>query len=327
MSSQSETIVASLTGLASKVASWFGSLELPWNRPSPDPTLVPVPEALAELQAESPRARWQAAAALGQHERLDGAALKALVAALGDNEPFVRWSATEALAGQKRDRLLRLLGPQLDAPEPVRRSAAVEIIGRLGAGDEALRDRVTGLLADAEPSVRAAALQAAGALGLAGARPQILGLLQDPDVHVRRQAAGALGKLFAGEGGAGLALLDRLLDPSEHVLCRRAAAAALVRVAPPGMPDTLPAALVDPDPQVRAYIARLMGEVGDPNAGEALAALLGDESEVIGGRVCEVAGAALVRLDERQRAADLSASGTASDTMAEEPAGDSMTGA
>ena len=89
-----------------------------------------------------------------------------------------------------------------------------------------------------------------------------------PDADVRRAAAHSLGQL--GNSEAGDALAAMLVRSGQPLLVRRAAAAALVRVAKPDNQSQLLTALADADPQVRAYAARALGQVGSEDAHAAL---------------------------------------------------------
>ncbi len=100
---------------------------------------------------------------------------------------------------------------------------------------------------------------------------------------------------------AGDALAAMLVRPGQPLLVRRAAAAALMRVARPDNQSQLLTALADGDPQVRAYAARALGQVGSEDAHAALSALKGDRTPVIKGTVGDAAREALALLEQRGR--------------------------
>ena len=62
-----------------------------------------VEELLDQLSASQARQRWEAAEALAPYSGQTSVA-EALIEALGDPHPFVRWQAGESLAQRKDDR-------------------------------------------------------------------------------------------------------------------------------------------------------------------------------------------------------------------------------
>jgi HEAT repeat protein len=261
---------------------------------------APVSEAtaLAGLHSDSPRERWESAAALGRNPGRSDAALVALTEALTDAEEFVRWQAAEALAAQDAGRVFPMLADLLNNTHPLKRAGAATALGRLGS-EAATLTLERRLREETDPEVRAAIVAALGEAGDPNLAPALEPLLEDADPDLRRAVATALGRL--GNPAAATALAQALAQPSQPLLVRRAIAAALVRTAHPDAQEPLVAALADADPQVRAYAARALGLAGSEPAYDALRVLEGDESPVLHGTVGDAATAALALLEQRQR--------------------------
>ncbi len=249
------------------------------------------------LYAAAASQRWQAAAALGQHPMRSPEAVAALVDALVDPEEIVRWQATEALGRQEVGRVFDTLVACLDDSEPLRRAGAARALGLLGG--EAATQQLLPRTADPAPEVRAAVAEALGHVADPTALPALLPLLEDLDTRVIRAAAQALSRLE--QPGAALPLAEALTQPGQPLLVRRALAAALARAPHPDAQPQLLAALGDPDPQVRGYAARGLGQVGNEAAHAALQALRADQSRLIEGTVAQRADRALAMLDRRGR--------------------------
>lgn len=254
-------------------------------------------DCLAALAAGEPRARWQAAAVLGGHPMRSPDAIAALLQALADPEPFVRWQVIEALAAQETGRVFPALTHSLTDPDSLRRAGAAEALGRLGgeAAAQALRPHVT----DPAPAVRAAVAAALGLLADPTAGPILRPLLADADPEVVCAAARALGRV--GDVTAAVALAEVLARPAQPLLVRRALTAALARIPHPDAQPQLLVALADPDPQVRGYAARALGHIGNEAASAPLEALKSDANRLIRGTVGDRAARALALLERRGR--------------------------
>jgi HEAT repeat protein len=185
----------------------------------------------------------------------------------------------------------------LDDPEPVLRSGAATALGLLGGEAAALT--LSRHLGETDPIVRTALIEAIGEAGDPTQAEALLPFIEDANSNVRRAAAHSLGQLGNPESCAALTAL--LVRPGEPLLARRAAAAALIRVARPEAQPQLIAALSDPDPQVRAYVARALGQVGSEQALAALTALKSDRTPVLKGTVGDAAREALTLLEQRGR--------------------------
>ena len=168
-----------------------------------DPVLAEPPQtlnALIESMLGSPdqRSRIDALAAIEFMGRLAEPAIPALIKALGDPSPFVRWGASRILgrlAPNSADVVVPALALLLcDQSVDVRTSAAtaLERFGLLAAPAIPALTKVVGR---GDSEVRIAAMKALVAAGTAAASatPQLALGLNDGNYRVRRQAALTLG--------------------------------------------------------------------------------------------------------------------------------------
>jgi HEAT repeat protein len=272
----------------------FAGSELSWLAPA---ETTSEQSYLAALQSAAPAERWQAAAGLGRNPMRSPEAITALVMALGDDEEFVRWHAADALAHQEQGLVFPALVSALAATEPLRRAGAVEALGKLGG--EAAGLTLIKHASDSDARVRIAVAVALGNLKDPTSASKLLPLLHDRDEDVIRAAARALGQI--GTPVAAPFLAEALAAPGQPVLVRRALAAALIYASHPDTQPQLLAALGDEDPQVRAYAARALGQVGTEMAIEPLSELMSDKSSLIRGTVSDRATRAIDLLERRGR--------------------------
>lgn len=255
--------------------------------------------ALAGLRTTSPSRRWEAAAILARSSQRSPEAIAALVAAMGDAEPFVRWQAAEALAAQEPNRVFGLLTATLADPLPLLRSGAARALGHMGG--EASTMMLRAAVSDPEPSVRMAVADALGCCGDPTSLIALVPLLGDPDPDVRRAAAYSLGRIAIGDAATAASLAAALAEPDQPLLVRRALAAALAHAPHPDAQPVLLDALNDADPQVRGYAAKALGQIGDETVYAALASLLADDSRLLRGTVADWARRARTMLERRGR--------------------------
>jgi HEAT repeat protein len=260
-------------------------------RPSRGPSVANLLDQLSHTDA---RSRWEAVEALGPHSG-QARVTEALVEALGDPHPFVRWQAVESLAQSKDERTLVLLKAALSSKNAHRRSSVADALGRLG--DKRATTALSRALASRNAGVRCSAAEALGRLGDPTALPKLNKALRDQDAHVRRAVVNALGAIGGSE--AVPALLTMLEDKS--ALVRASAAAALQKIADPRATHALRQALHDSDPGVRWYAVRALGTFGDAETLPFLVPLLSDETEVFGVSIADAARSAMEVIERRQR--------------------------
>jgi len=239
-------------------------------------------EALLEaLTSDDPAVVLQVLSDLDH--RPDGLALGPLTEGEGA-KPVAKLLSDLLATGPAGEALTERAGSE----DPRVRARVVSLIGKAGPASEAAGAILTAALADAEPRVRHAAVEAAGRRGGSGARALLEKAAGDEHWSVRAAAATALGRL--GDPAAGARLAAALRDEFAYV--RASAAEALGRLQARTSTPALVAVLGDRSAAVRAAAATALGGIGDPTAREAVRALRSDESVL----VREAAGRAVTRL-------------------------------
>lgn len=261
-------------------------------RPNRGPSLEYWQAQLADNDA---RSRWEAIDALGQHSSLPRVR-EALVAALGDPHPFVRWQAAEVLSRSRDEHTFSLLEAALTSKISRRRSAAADALGKLG--DRRATPALCKALSSRSTEVRRSAAEALARLSDATALPSLGKALRDNDALVRRAVVSTLGAI--GDSDSIPALLAMLGD--ESPLVRASAAAALGRIGSPVVKDSLRQALQDPDVGVRWQAINALSAVGESEDLAALAPLLGDDTEVFGRPIADATRQATEAIEHRQQA-------------------------
>jgi HEAT repeat protein len=195
-------------------------------------------------------------------------------------EPKVMDFVRAALSSPNEDlragaRRVAALAPQVaraaQTPEDRLRSAILsgyDVVDKYGQRkpDPALARSAAALLDDPSDTVRAAAAEALGAFGDAGAAGALRKALADKSALVRAAAAGAIGQL--GDRTCVPAAIAALDDGDEAV--REAAAAALGRLGDPSAAGALAKALDGSDWRLRRAAAQGLGAFGDANTAAAL---------------------------------------------------------
>lgn len=262
-----------------------------------------VPTLIAWLADPDRTTRRVASFALGKIA--DSAAAAALVRTLGDPDGEVRLGAVEALggvaAGGDRTIVVPLISRVADDKSEVRK-AAIEALRAVG--DRRAVVAVVGAFSDSNLEVRKAAVIAAGKLGDPAAIPALLRLLDGGPPELRTLAIAALGDLGAAEATDELIALVRrggdVAAPAAFALGQIAAGASgpaaerAVRALVEALASTgtrtpasealrragataVPALVAHLDGLTigdPATAVRLLGEVGDARATEALVAEL-----------------------------------------------------
>ena len=150
--------------------------------------------------------------------------------------------------------------------------------------DPRVAEPVVGALHDDDPGVRAAAATGLGKVGGPDAVDPLIAALGDDVVDVRASAAESLGRIADPRAVAALAVA--LVDDDERLA--QMAARSLVSIGSPAVP-ALAAVLREGRILPRRTAARTLGEIGDPDVVEPLAAALDDEDP----GVCQAAAVAL----------------------------------
>ena len=149
-----------------------------------------------------------------------------------------------------------LLSPLAADPNPIARFWGATLLSRYGNAD-GVADEVAGLVRDANPQVRKAAIETLGALGGAPAAKLALGLLGDPVWYVRAHAARALGDL----GRTDLAEHVLALLADRHWWVRQAAKESLEKMGPGVWRDVIKC-LDHADPFARNAAAEVLQNLG-----------------------------------------------------------------
>ena len=192
------------------------------------------------------RARWRVAkgdyaAAVADKE----AALEPLLMELADDQCRNRRGVVLAIAKLQDARAGNALTGVLADPNPLVRAAAADALGDLG--HEGAFEPLMGLLSDGEAQTRVAAVRALGKLKNPAAIEKLVHLLQDKSQEVKKAAIVALGQI--GEPSSVRHLLPLMKDPALEV--RQSAIEALMRIGAPESIETLIEALVDASKGIR----------------------------------------------------------------------------
>ncbi len=249
----------------------------------------------------------------------DRPTVRALLAAMGDSEPMVRWEAAVALAESARNLekpqvLQRVLGKEGEAPltrgellawlrqslataDAVQREAVADALGHWPQ-QGAVELLIKALDDDAAP-VRASAALSLGRLGAIDAVERLSAALGDPSLRVRIAAAEALGAI--GAVSAAPALAEMVAQGP--TLTRVAAISGLGRLPSREAQQALIACLTDQEGEVRWHAARGLEQIGTAAALLALERLLGDTYCLFGQPVHAVAQAAIRAIRQREQGA------------------------
>jgi len=181
-------------------------------------------------------------------------------------------------------RLMDEVATEPMVPELIHRTASEDWLIRLNLtrtlsrfSTDAVREVLTGLLADSHRGVRLAALEGLARLKIPVDVAAICGLLRDPDLTVQAKAIETIAQV--NDPRAVHHLLDILQDESEYV--RRGAVEVLNQVGNTDAVKDLLGALRDRDWWVRVRAADALGTIGGPKVVEAILTLVKDKDEFI----------------------------------------------
>jgi HEAT repeat protein/beta-lactamase regulating signal transducer with metallopeptidase domain len=213
--------------------------------------------------------RRMSAWALGEIE--SATAVEALGAALRDASPEVRKTAVWALGEIESPNGVQHLIPFLEDESVEIRSQAAWALGEIESPRAVAA--LSAAIDDREPKVREMIVWALGEIEDASAVEGLTKALADANVGVRRKAAWAIGELELS-GEAPRALIDATRDQDREV--RKAAAHALGEIGDPAAVPALAALARGTDAAVRYVAVHALMEIEDPASVEVLVELLKD---------------------------------------------------
>ncbi len=234
------------------------------------------------LHHPSARTRAAAVRALGHVDRARDVA-DALIAALADPDPWVRYFACQALARRGDERAVPALVARLDDEAGQVRVGAIEALAQFS--EPRAIAALTSAAEGSDPDLRRAAIIGFGLTGNAAAFPIIARAMRDSDASTRLVAVSALANL----GGTGVldAIVLATRDPDGSVAS--AALSVLGGRAEPAAFELLLSLLDEPSTSDRALYAIAQPVVGRVHA---IAAALTAAS----GELASLLAAALVRM-------------------------------
>ena len=209
-----------------------------------------------------------------------------LLACLKSADWRTRANAARAI-GELKDR--RAVGELIailkrnDEPWEAKGNAALAL-GLIG--DERAGQPLIAALQDQNACVRAAAVEALGAIQAPGRLQALIAALKDHDPKVRKCAAGGAGSI--GGAAAVEPLIQMLKDEDRTV--REIVARALGAHKDPRAVDALIAALKDPYANVQINAAEALGQIKSPEAVPPLLGLLANDEEAVRGAAAKGLG-------------------------------------
>lgn len=207
---------------------------------------------VARMEDPVAEVRMRAAKSLG--EIRGRAAVRPLVEALARPSRWSTLRVADILSrmGEEAAEEIRIAWPRLPRPA---RLASLDILGKLHRLESI--DFIRDVLRNSDPDERARAAHALGMIGHAGAVPELIRALADPDWPVRAMASKALGRI--GSADAVEPLADALRDKEWWV--RSNAAVALKELGPRGQ-QALVDTLEDQDTYARHQAVLMLEETG-----------------------------------------------------------------
>ena len=234
------------------------------------PDLEPAVIRLADHASADVR---QAALRRLQDSETPAARARLRAHAESDPVPAVRSVAVRAVCRRAGTEAIALAVAALDDASPeVRRGA---LVGLLGIGHDAARERLARLAASPSPADRAWSARVAGEAAHPESSAALAALMADPSPVVRRAAVTAAGR--ARDRALWPAVVEALGDRR----LRGAAAAALVLGGPDVVEVVAPCLDGSAPAPVAREAARVLGRVGGPRAQDALRAHLGYPHQIV----------------------------------------------
>jgi HEAT repeat protein len=233
----------------------------------------------AALSDSDPRVRAAAAEALHDRGEADGETVAALTAALGDASDQVKVGVTRALArlGRATPEVVTGLCQLLQDDTPDVQASAALALGKLGpearaAGEPLLRTLQTG-----DTSLREQVLRAVALIQPPEAATAFMAGLRDNDAQNRKLASAGLMKAEGDVPAEVLPLLlESLKDPDLQVRSNAAGVLGRVKPLPTGAVPLLAACATIPDDGLRLNVTRALYNAEDEGLGGLFEAMLAD---------------------------------------------------
>ena len=180
-----------------------------------------------------------------------------LLAAMKTGDPQIRAAAVQlATATPGREATMKC-ADAMEKAAPADRAALLAILG--ARGDAAAQPAVLGAMKDPDAEVRAAAMQAAAAIGGPGAAEALIAVAGAKAGKDRDAAAHALGQMRGKEAGAAVAAaMKQAPDPDARATLIGVLAARRMS----DQLETVMAAVADKDPAVRVAAIEAIGALG-----------------------------------------------------------------
>jgi len=225
---------------------------------------------LLERREEDVRKRLAEKTIQELSQRADKSDPKPLIEAMKDPDVRVRRYAVKELAGLKWPGRAAELSKALEDEDAEVRLVAAKALVELA--DKSTLPALEKAIHDSNSDVRRAAIRALGRIGAQGSFKALLGLLKDKDARVAAEAATALGHL--GNRAAVEPLISLLSRPKLSGPLHEAAVSSLGKLRDKRALPVLIQALNHKSERVRWFAAIALGEIGSPDAVDALGATL-----------------------------------------------------
>ena len=236
--------------------------------------LVQTQETLLEL-LDHPDARVRATAVSSLGRRGGAGLLDRLTPLLADPDPRVRANVVEALAATRDPSLAEKLRPMLHDPSTRARVNTVLTLAALEGLDAAAASLpLIQELARGDKTARSTATYVLGRLPLEQSLDILVGLLDDPDLGIRCEAAQALGRV--GWPRAIPPLIEALAGPPELRHAARRSLAAILHKCATCVDELIGVALSSDRAEIRSELADVLGRLRDPRVVDPLLRLLRD---------------------------------------------------